>query len=243
MGGKARQSKAIMGVLSRNRPDGGLYVEPFCGALGSAEKVVPCFPKGQLSDASAPLITTWNAIMDGWVPPYSVSEETYAKYAERRHDPDASDPMTAWCGYAISFGGKWYGGYGRSGKGLEDIVRRQTSQAKAAVRKVEAIRGRVERLAHADYRDVLPGVPDGAVVYLDPPYAARTRAHHTARGFDHDEFWRLASDLSERCSVYVSEFIAPEGWETAYAWGDTVSRHHNGGPSDGTNERLFRRRF
>lgn len=242
MGGKFRQSKAIAQALSQNHNAERLYVEPFCGALGSAEKVVPYFRQSRLSDASEPLVNMWNAILDGWVPPETVSEETYAKYAVRRHAPDAVDPMTAWCGYAMSFGGKWFGGMARQGKDdAAGTAHSQAAQRAAALRKIEAVRPRVRRLVCMDYRDIFATIPDQAVVYLDPPYADRTRAHHTAKGFDHELFWRLASALSDRCSVYVSEFSAPPGWVVVHSWGDTVVRH-NGGPSDGTCERLFTRR-
>ena len=241
MGGKFRQSKAIAQILSQNHSAEQLYIEPFCGALGSAERVVPHFREAALSDASAPVVNMWNAMLDGWVPPAFVDEETYAKYAARRHTPDAADPMTAWCGYAVSFGGKWFGGYARFGAaaGLDGIARSHQVQRAASLRKIEAIRMKVGRLDHGDYRD--RDYPDGSVVYLDPPYANRTRAHHTAKGFDSDYFWSFARALSQRCFVYVSEFAAPPGWDTVHSWGDTVVRH-NGGPSDGTCERLFTRK-
>lgn len=220
MGGKHRQSKALAEIIGR-RHMGASYYEPFCGALGSAEKVAPYMGISSLSDASEPLINFWRAMMLGWEPPDTVSEETYARYAARRHTPDAQDPMTAYCGYAMSFGGKWFGGLARCERGKHQ----QMAQKAACVRKAKVMVENAVRLECADYRDVVNKIAAGAVVYLDPPYASGTIAHHTAKRFDHSEFWRLARDLSGRAYVYVSEFTAPPGWVPVHVWGDTVVRH------------------
>lgn len=239
MGGKHRQSKAILAMLSKH-PKGTYYAEPFCGALGSAEKLVPHFQNGLLSDLSLPLVNMWLAMRAGWEPPDHVSEDVYSQYAAKRHSPNPNDPMTAWCGYAMSFGGKWFGGLARQGANdPEGTKRSQLNQKRAALRKIKAVHQHV-RIMHMDYRDAIRCVPDGAVVYLDPPYADRTRAHHTAKGFDHATFWQDARDLAKRCHVYVSEFQAPAGWEPVHTWGDTVVRHgaekNENAP---TNEQFF----
>lgn len=238
MGGKHRQSKGLLNVLSSRHTPDTPYCEPFMGALGSAEKLVPYFGNGVLSDASQPLVTMWEAILSGWVPPDTVSDEEYRKYADKRHCPDTSDPLTAWMGYAMSFGGKWFGGLARQGADdPQGTARSQRNQKAAALRKASAIRGKA-RIMCLDYTEALQGIAPGSVVYLDPPYADRTKAHHTAKGFDSNAFWEQAKVLSNTCHVYVSEFTAPKGWVPVYSWGDTVVRH-NGGGSDGTNEALF----
>lgn len=239
MGGKHRQSKAILDVLSKAHPKGTVYVEPFCGAMGSAEKLVPYFGGGFLSDASKPLINMWLALLQGWEPPDTMDEETYKKYADKRHNPDVDDPLTAWAGYALSFGGKWYGGLARQGNGdSAGTARSQLNQKTAALRKAKAIQG--SSVTCMDYAEAVANAPNGAVVYLDPPYADRTKAHHTAKGFNSQQFWNMAKELSSRCNVYVSEFTAPRGWVVVHSWGDTVVRHRAGTQTDGTCECLFR---
>lgn len=80
-------------------------------------------------------------------------------------------------------------------------------------------------------------VPSGAVVYLDPPYEGRTKAHHFD-SFNYNEFWDYARELSKRCIVFTSCFDCPPDFETVYSWGDTVVRHHASKGSDGTCEKL-----
>lgn len=242
MGGKFRQSKALLATISRVDGVPKFYAEPFCGAMGSAEKLVPHFGAMGcdiwLSDASMPLVTMWNAALQGWEPPIYVDDDLYGKYASRRHDPDATDPMTAWCGYALSFGGKWFGGLARQSR--DDHAgnkRAQLNQQLALARKVAVIRPYVRGVICCDYKSV--ELPDRSVFYLDPPYADRTKAHHTAGGFSHPSFWAHAAHLAEKHDVFVTEFTAPPGWKKIHSWGDTVVRHGKGFESDGTDEAIY----
>lgn len=88
-----------------------------------------------------------------------------------------------------------------------------------------------------DYSSIY--IPDKAVVYLDPPYEGRTKAHHFDN-FNYPKFWEWARELSKRCVVFTSCFDCPEDFETVYEWGDTVVRHLNSKGTDGTNERLVK---
>lgn len=67
---------------------------------------------------------------------------------------------------------------------------------------------RLERLQrlNMDYRDV--PLPDGCVVYCDPPYAGTNGYGLHKSAFDHDAFW----DWARRCEVplFVSEYTAPK---------------------------------
>lgn len=75
MGGKFRQSKAIIEQLVIHKGNCYGYMEPFCGAMGVAEKALPVlaehgFTEFHLYDISEPLINMWKAaIFNGWVPP------------------------------------------------------------------------------------------------------------------------------------------------------------------------------
>lgn len=241
MGGKFRQSKVIKSVVC-DAYKHGAYAEPFVGAMGAAEKVVPALAeKGCreffLSDKSQPIIDLWSrALFDGWTPPDWTSEDEYANYANNRHGY-VEDPMFAWCGYGLSFGGKWYGGFARGGAKGQTSERMQLNQKKAFMRKVGALRPYLDhiKLTCCSYTETLPLV---GLVYCDPPYAGRTKAHHTADGFNHDEFWDWCRGRSKFAKVFVTEFNVPDDSRVVHNWGDTVVRHNNGSGSDGTNEVL-----
>ena len=57
-----------------------------------------------------------------------------------------------------------------------------------------------------DYRDV--SIPDGAIVYCDPPY--EDTAEYKEGGFNHSEFWAWARETSKDHDVYVSSYKAPD---------------------------------
>lgn len=181
-----------------------------------------------LSDVSEPLITMWRAVLDGWNPPDVVTQETYDRYKRAR---DPNDPMTAYCGFGMSFGGKWFGGYARNG-----VERHYALNARRSVLlKASALLKASVLLKASDYRDV---TPRGQVIYLDPPYSGRTKAYHFD-SFSDTEFWNYARHMSRDNAVIVTGFSAPSDFRKVYCWGDTVVRHHSSRGADGTTESIY----
>lgn len=232
MGGKFRQSRGIVQCLRPYAEDGFTYVEPFCGGMWSAARVCQDLRPGRviLNDINKPLMLLWDRVLhEGteWLPTdLQGIEENYQHY---KHD-GGDDPLTAWYGIACSFGGKWFGGVARS-DGRTDFE----PQRRSTARKADALRPYHPELLCGDYREV--GIPDSAVVYCDPPYEGRSKAHHF-NTFDYGEFWQWVRDLSARCTVFTSCFDAPDDFRDVYRWGDIVVRHHASKGSDGTCERL-----
>ena len=226
MGGKMRQGKAIANAVAAVAGDKDYY-EPFCGAMGAAMATLshPKFSGGGavLSDSCVPLIGMWKALMSGWAPPDVVTEETYQ---EVRRRADVDDPMFAYCGFGMSFGGKWWGGYARNGAGTDYAL----NASRSTLLKASVL------LKACDYREVLP---DDAVIYLDPPYAGRTKPHAYVGLFDHAAFWEHSRSLVKHNTVLVTEFTAPPDFVVLHSWGDTVVRHHATKGADGTNECIF----
>lgn len=226
MGGKWRQGPKIAEVITPYLKPGDRYVEPFCGAMGSASRVAERSPglKMELSDVNPALIRTWQAaLFEGWIPPDVVTEEEYRWYKDVR-DPD--DPMTAYVGYGMSFGGKWFGGYARNGRGTNYAINAKRSLLLKASLLLRA----------CNYEDVTgPGV-----YYLDPPYAGRTKAHGV--DFDSGRFWDYTRERVGEATVFITEFTAPDDFVPIYSFGDTVVRHYAGRVSDGTAERIFMHR-
>lgn len=236
MGGKFRQSKAIVEVLRPFFNENTVYVEPFCGGMWSATRVIKELrPKESiLNDVNKPLMLLWDkCIKDGtdWLPvDQQIVEDEYQKY---RKTQDDGDPLTAWYGIALSFGGKWFGGVARNSK--DDHTYGYIPERKSMYKKVEVLQKSRVSLHTGGYFNLC--IPDGAVVYCDPPYEGRTKAHHFGE-FDYEAFWQWVRELSKRCVVFTSCFDCPSDFETVHSWGDTVVRHHASKGSDGTCEKL-----
>lgn len=86
-----------------------VFWEPFCGGLSVSVRLAAHGP-GIVSDANPALISMYQAVRDGWVPPEHVTRE---EYQAARTLPD-SDPLKGFIGFGCSFGGKWFGGMARS---------------------------------------------------------------------------------------------------------------------------------
>ena len=233
MGGKCRQSRGIVECIRPYAEDGFTYVEPFCGAMWSAARVCRDLHPGRviLNDVNRPLMLLWRKVLDegaGWLP--FDMDEIEANYRYYKYDAPDDDPLKAWYGTACSFGGKWFGGVGRSNHETDF-----EPQVRSTARKADALRPYRPELYWESYERL--SIPDGSVVYCDPPYQARTKGHYF-ESFDYDGFWQWIRELSSRCTVFVSCFEFPEDFREIYRWGDTVVRHNHGRGSDGTCERM-----
>ncbi len=205
LGGKARGGREIgayLSLVAAGKP----YVEPFCGALNVTAHVHGASSR-LAADMCLPLIVLYESVAAGWTPKLPVTEEDYRQVKERM---SPTDPMTAFVGFGCSFGGKWFGGYARGDGGKDGyaiMAWRSLSRKMRGCRRVD--------FRHADYRELM--IPEGAVVYCDPPYAGTT-GYAGIPDWDAAEFWVWATELSEWCTVLVSEYTAPEAWEAVWEW-------------------------
>ena len=238
MGGKYRQSRAIVECLRPYAEDGFTYAEPFCGGMWSAARVCRDLRPGRviLSDINKSLMLLWDRVLregTDWLP--TDPQEIEDNYQHYRRERSEDDPLTAWYGIACSFGGKWFAGLCRDYRSRVRPNNRYEESRNSTARKAGALRPYRPELSYGEYRGLF--IPDGAVVYCDPPYEGRTKGHRFDT-FDYGEFWQWVRDLSARCTVFTSCFDAPDDFRDVYRWGDTVTRHYRGRGSDGACERL-----
>ena len=210
LGGKARQAKFILEAALGFRPEADTWVEPF---MGGAWVTVEATKHDQLerivaNDVYPDLVMLYAACLAGWRPPWDLTRE---QYAELRKDPIPS-PLRGWAAYGCSFRGKRFGGYSSP-----DYI---ASGWRSLDRKARAMQGLIE-LRCGSYADL--DIPDGALVYCDPPYANTTGY---GVGFDHDAFWAWAEEVNTRATVLVTEYTAPDGWEPLYQWDRDATVDH-----------------
>lgn len=213
LGGKHRQSRAIASYVESLGVSFDCYREPFCGALSSAMAVSSVLPGVPvvLSDANKFLMTLWKCGQDGWNPPNSTTESDHAYY--KKHRPE-NDPMTAYMGFAGSFGGQFFGVPARTNGVFHPSYN-------GTVKKIKWLRENDVSLACTPYWENLSTEND--LVYLDPPYIG---GHQQSRKqdvpvFDRGHFIQYAESLSG--VVITSEFVNEQGWEVVYNWGNTIN--------------------
>jgi hypothetical protein len=95
-GSKTRLAKAIGGIIRPALRDGGRYVEPFVGSCAVAVQLVPDADISALSDAHLDMVLLWNAAIDGWTPPTTVTYEDHQRLKDAEPSPLRVTPVCGW---------------------------------------------------------------------------------------------------------------------------------------------------
>lgn len=217
LGGKHHQSDAYVKVIKQIAKQTGatIYVEPFVGGFNvptrMAQRGSP-FKEHHLSDLMRDTIELHRVVAFQGFWPIPVDEATYKRLREER--PDTLETYAA--GLLQSFGGKRWGGFvafdqEHKTKGMLPYFVRRTHSLMRDGRALRDLQG--VTLNVCPYDKVI--IPDGAIVYCDPPYAGAT-GYQTGENFDTVAFWAWANALSKRCTVLVSEFTVPNDWDIVH---------------------------
>lgn len=200
------------------------YWEPFLGAGNVLSKI----DHGPVwaSDYHAGLISIWQGLEAGWRPPKKVTE---ADYIEAKAGPPSPD--RAFIGFAMSFSGKWWGGYARGAVsargGGKSLLKKYYKIPRPAV------------FFHADFLTQEPPRPR-MLIYCDPPYAGSV-PYAGLPAWDSGLFWQRVAVLEEAGHVViVSEYEAPPGFSCIWEK-PVVTRIRSGnGENLSRVEKLFR---
>ena len=190
--------------MLKDRKEGQYWVEPFVGGANMIDKV-----EGNRigADFNNHLIDALRLIRDK---PQSIPDlitENDYKEAQSRKETD----LDGFIGFAMSFGGKWFGGYRRDKAGTKGCIENMTTQTRrsknSAIQQSGMIKG--VDLVFASYSDL--NIPPKSIIYCDPPYEGTTGYKDK---FSHAEFWQWCRDKSkEGHAVFVSEYSAPDDFE------------------------------
>ena len=151
------------------------------------------------SDVNPLLLILLKAIQDN-LPLPTVSRE---RYSQLRKSEDLTLER-AFAAFACSYNGREFGGYvshyrRRNGR-VDDIIQSRINYY-SKLRDSPSFRDATLRCC--DYRSLSP---TGCLVYCDKPYAGCTGY---SQPFDHEEFWRVATEWSSSNVVLVSEYECP----------------------------------
>ena len=207
-GGKDKISKQISSVIMDEAGEGKTFVSLFCGAL-NVESKIKGFDKIICNDNNYYLIELFRALQNGYELPDNLSREEYYYIKEHK---DENPALTAFAAFGCSFGGKWFAGYAKNNASRNYAYEAKKGLAKKMSTLMDAT------FTCLDYRDVI--LPDGCVIYADPPYNGTTGI--SGQDFDTDKFWDYMREMSENHNVYISELVAPDDFECI--WHKDVTR-------------------
>lgn len=195
-GGKKRIARHIAQYINLYNPIITDYYEPFCG-MCSVGRLVYADNK-YFSDVFEPVISYWNGLRNGWLPPEVFTE---ADYKIVKSNMDYSDPVTAFAGWGCSFGGKWFASWAKS-KRVDNYVYAAYNYSKRA----RNFALETNSFTQCSYLEIQP---QDSVIYLDPPYKGTTKLSHLKDSFDYDVFYQYCLDISKDNKVYISEYSMP----------------------------------
>lgn len=229
LGSKARIADAILAAIQEDGPTPELW-EPFMGGGSVTVAAARAGVRVHASERNESLALLWQACIAG---DYSaltcpVSRE---EYQTLKSAPESA--RRGFVGLAGSFGSKWFGGYAPPESNQGRSIGHRAAGLQNAARVLAASNCTVQA---ASYEAL--DIPDGAVVYCDPPYAGTTGYRHA---FDNVAFWAWAEALAKRCRVYVSEYDAPAGWARRAVFGHDTRVGSATGASEVRDEVLFYR--
>ncbi len=199
LGGKKRIAKQIIDFISPYLKGVRYYLEPFVGSCAVIENIN--HEKRYASDGNKYLIEMYQALQNGWIPPRNITKEEY-DYVKNHKEENL--PLTAFVGIGCSYSAKWFGGYSKNNTGRNYALNAHNTLL-AQLPKIKNIVFK--------YKDYQECEPNNALVYCDPPYANTTK-YDLFNGFDSNEFWNKVREWSKNNIVFVSEYQAPEDFET-----------------------------
>lgn len=206
MGSKNRIANDILPIILKNRTKNQWYVEPFCGGLGTFDKVTG---NRIASDKNKYLIAMWKGLQENKSYPIEIPKELYNKARIEYNNGtniDFDDFEIGWIGWMASFNGRFFDG-GYSGKSSDrDYVNEQIRNTLKQIDKLDGV-----LFYNKDYIDL--DIPDNSIIYCDIPYNG-TKQYSTSKDFDHNKFWNWCRNMTNNGhQVFVSEYNAPSDFK------------------------------
>ena len=232
MGSKNRIAKEILPIILKDRKENQYYVEPFCGGLGTFDKVTGL---RIANDKNKYLIAMWKGLQENRPRPQEISKELYSKARTEFNNGtniEFDDFMIGWIGWMGSYNGRFFdGGYSGHSVGKRDYITEQIKNTETQISKIKDV-----QFVHSSYDEL--EIPNNSIIYCDIPYKD-TKQYASSKNFNYDNFWNWCRGMSKKGhQVFVSEYIAPEDFECI--WEMKVTNSMNTTKTYKPIEKLFK---
>lgn len=228
VGGKFRIAKQLTDFLKSVRKSNQTYVEPFVGGA-SVIRLMDDLRIG--SDICPFLITFYQQLQLGYIPPETISEERYKELKELSKR-GVCNAEIGFCGYFTSFAGKWFGGVARDPRNGYDFVRGARNSCLKFKPYLQQI-----KFYCSDYQELFKIIPINSLIYCDIPYINTTGYRFK---FDHESYWKFIREQSNSHDIYTSSYVAPEDFECVWQIERKTCMNTIGGGKSDRIEKLFK---
>lgn len=218
MGNKNRIAKEILPIILKDRKQNQYYIEPFCGGLGTFDKVLGL---RIANDKNKYLIAMWKGLQENMPRPHQITKELYSRARiefNNRTNIEFDDFMIGWIGFMGSFNGRFFDG-GYSGKTrTRDYINEQICNTE---KQIPLLKG--AEFYSYDYSELI--YPNNSIIYCDIPYK-NTKQYLISKDFDYQKFWQWCRDMAIKGhTIFISEYSAPNDFKCVWAKEITNSMH------------------
>lgn len=225
MGSKNRIAKEIIPIMLKDYEDGMIFIDACCGGCNLIDKIPNHIPR-YANDINEYLIEMFIKASKGWIPPKYFTEDEYKNV---RDNKDNDKALTGYAGFALSYGGKWFGGWCRDGKGIRNYVE---ESYKNSLKQFPLLKNVI--FSNKSVFDINP--IKKSIIYFDIPYKGTTKYKND---FDHYEFYRKCRKLKKQGHIiFISEYNMPNDFTCVWEKEVNSSLTKNTGSKKAT-EKLF----
>lgn len=235
-GSKIKYARNICSILQQviREKNISTYIECFVGGANIIDKIACQTRIGY--DRSDTLIALLNQAVTNWEKiPKEGSKELWEKGKAYVKDGKMPSDMSLADIGAIEYFASFSNGGFPSGYAKNTATRNYYKEAYCNLkRQVPALKGIIFHCQN--YWELKP--TEGALVYLDPPYASIKHNYYVRQQkMDYEHFWNWTRELSKNNYVYISELSAPDDFEIVW---HAPEKRIRGISNFNTVEKLFR---
>lgn len=247
-GGKGRLTQFVADIIAMNGLTGGHYVEPYAGGAGIAVSLLylQYVSRIHLNDLNNAVYAFWHIVLNETEELCRLINDTPVTMDEWRRQrliQDDKDASLIELGFSTFFlnrtnrsgiiQGGVIGGKDQAGKWKIDARFNKSDMVKR-IQKIASFKARIE-IHNLDAADlivnVLPRIPEQALVYLDPPYYVKGRGLYQNHYY-HDDHKKIAKLVaSEVKQKWIVSYDNVEQIKEMYAGfrQETFSLHYSAG--------------
>lgn len=228
MGSKRRVAKEIIPIMLKNSHSGQCFYDMFCGGCNLIDKIPSTF-KRFANDINPYVIALFKELQkDNFSFPDHIGEAEYKQI--QKNKSQYPDWLIGYVGFNLSFGGKFFGGYGRDKAGVRNYENEAQQNLKAQQNLIKDV-----TFCNSTYYDIK--VEPNSIIYCDPPYANTTK--YATKWFDYQKFYDWCREKSrEGNNIYISEYNMPDDFKCIWQKEICSSLTQNTGAKKGI-EKLF----
>lgn len=202
-GSKSRHAKQILPIILKDKKEGQVFYDLFCGGGNICDKVDG---KVVANDYHYYTIKALEFIRDNLNNLPKCKDDTneieYKKIKGENPKDDYSAGLKGYYGFALSYSGKWFGGWCRDSTGKRDYIAEAYRNAQKQSPKIKHI-----TFTSKSYDEV--ELQQNSIIYCDIPYKGSTK--YKTGDFDYDKFYDWCVDkYNEGHQVFISEYYMPE---------------------------------